>query len=61
MTWVTLLFCNFCAGILSIILARKKNRPPLPWFLATLPLGILALFALLALPANPGKGSERKG
>jgi len=61
MTWITLLFCNFCTGILSIILARKKNRAALPWFLATLPLGILALFALLALPAHPGEGSEHKG
>ena len=53
MTWVTILFCNFCTGILSIILARKKKRAPLHWFLLTLPLGVLALFILLALPANP--------
>ena len=52
MTWVTILFCNFCTGILSIILARKKNRAPLLWFLLTLPLGVLALFILLALPAH---------
>lgn len=61
MTWVTLLFCNFCTGILSIILARKKNREPLPWFLATLPLGILTLFLLLALPAHPANETESKG
>ena len=51
MTWVTILFCNFCTGILSIILARKKHRAALPWFLVTLPLGVIALFILLALPA----------
>ena len=50
MTWVTFLFCNFCTGILSIILARKKHRAALPWFLVTLPLGVAALFVLLALP-----------
>ena len=52
MVWVTILFCNFCTGILSIILARKKHRAPLRWFLLTLPLGVLALFILLALPAS---------
>lgn len=55
MTWVTLLFCHFCTGILNIILSRKKNRALLPWFLVTLPLGVLALFLLLALPPNPEK------
>jgi hypothetical protein len=55
--WVTFIFCNFCAGILSIILARKKNRAPLPWFLLTLPFGVLTIFLLLALPANPKQGS----
>jgi hypothetical protein len=56
MSWVTFFFCNFCTGILSIILARKKNRAPLRWFLLTIPLGVLALFFLLALPANPNHG-----
>jgi hypothetical protein len=56
--WVTFLFCNFCAGILSIILARKKNRSPLPWFLLTLPFGVLTLFLLLALPAVPKDDRE---
>jgi hypothetical protein len=51
MAWVTILFCNFCTGILSIILARKKHRKPLMWFLVTLPFGVVALFVLLALPA----------
>jgi len=51
MAWVTILFCNFCTGILSIILARKKHRTPLTWFLVTLPFGVVALFVLLALPA----------
>ena len=50
MAWVTLLFCNFCTGILSIILARKKRRAQLAWFVLTLPLGVVALFVLLALP-----------
>jgi ABC-type transport system involved in cytochrome c biogenesis permease subunit len=54
MAWVTILFCNFCTGILSIILARKKARDPVRWFLVTLPLGVLALFVLLALPAVAG-------
>ena len=58
MNWVTFIFCNFCAGILSIILARKKNRAPLPWFLFTLPFGVLTLFLLLALPANPKDARE---
>ena len=49
MAWVTILFCNFCTGILSIILARKKHRPSLMWFLLTLPFGVVALFVLLAL------------
>ena len=52
MAWLTILFCNFCTAILSVILARKKRRTPLPWFLVTLPLGVLALFVLLALPPN---------
>ena len=51
MAWLTILFCNFCTAILSVILARKKQRAPLTWFLLTLPFGVLALFALLALPA----------
>ena len=51
MAWVTILFCNFCTAILSIILAKKKHRAALPWFLVTLPLGVVALFVLLALPA----------
>ena len=51
MAWVTILFCNFCTCILSIILARKKHRPSLMWFLLTLPFGVVALFVLLALPA----------
>ena len=54
MAWLTLLFCNFCTAILSIILARKKQRAPLTWFLLTLPLGVLALFVLLALPTGHG-------
>jgi len=51
MVWVTILFCNFCTAILSFILARKKHRPPLMWFLVTLPFGVVALFVLLAFPA----------
>ena len=51
MAWVTILFCNFCTAILSIILAKKKHRPALMWFLVTLPFGVIALFVLLALPA----------
>ena len=50
MAWVTILFCNFCTAILSIILAKKKHRPILMWFLLTLPFGVVALFVLLALP-----------
>ena len=50
MVWVTILFCNFCTGVLSIILARKKHRAQLKWFLVTLPFGVVALFVLLALP-----------
>lgn len=50
MAWFTILFCNFCTAVLSVILAQKKRRAPLPWFLLTLPLGVLALFILLALP-----------
>ena len=38
-------------AILSIILAKKKHRPALMWFLLTLPFGVVALFVLLALPA----------
>jgi hypothetical protein len=57
MTWVTIIFCNFCSGILCIILARKKHRALLPWFLLALPVGVLALFALLALPARPNLGA----
>ena len=60
MAWVTILFCNFCTGILSIILARKKHRRSLMWFLLTLPFGVVALFVLLALPANPEDDSENK-
>lgn len=60
MAWVTILFCNFCTAILSIILARKKHRTPLIWFLLTLPLGVAALFVLLALPANPEDVSRNK-
>ncbi len=61
MAWLTILFCNFCTGILSIILARKKHRASLTWFLVTLPLGVLALFLLLALPPNPDSGVEGRG
>ncbi len=50
MPWVTLLFCNFSVAILSMILARKKHRQPLPWFFLTLPFGVLVIFLLLALP-----------
>jgi hypothetical protein len=57
MPWVTILFCNFCVGILSMILARKKHRKPLPWFFLTLPLGVLVIFILLALPENQEEGS----
>ena len=57
MAWVTILFCNFCTGILCIILARKKHRPPLMWFLVTLPFGVIALFVLLALPVIEEKSS----
>jgi hypothetical protein len=52
MPWLTILFCNFCIGILTMILARKKRRKPLPWFFLTLPLGVLVIFLLLALPEN---------
>ncbi len=57
MWWVTLLFCNFCVGILSMILARKKHRKPLPWFFVTLPFGVLVIFLLLALPENQESSS----
>ena len=60
MVWVTILFCNFCTAILSIILARKKRRPALTWFLLTLPFGVVTLFVLLALPANPEDGDPNK-
>ena len=60
MAWVTILFCNFCTGILSIILARKKHRPSLMWFLVTLPLGVVALFVLLALPAVEEDGTQEE-
>jgi len=56
MIWTTLLFCNAVTGILSLILARKRKRPLLFWFLATLPFGVGALFVLLALPSR-GTGS----
>lgn len=56
MPWLTILFCHFCTAVLSVILARKKSREPLRWFLATLPLGVLALFLLLALPPVPENG-----
>ena len=52
MPWLTIIFCNLCTGILCIILARKKGRPVHHWFLLALPLGVIALFPLLALPAN---------
>lgn len=52
MPWATILFCNLCTGILCVILARKKGRAVHRWFLLALPLGVLALFILLALPAN---------
>ncbi len=50
MILTTILFCNFITGILSVILALKRKKPPLVWFLLSLPLGVLALFLLLALP-----------
>jgi hypothetical protein len=50
MFWTTLLFCNVVTGVLSVILARKYKKSALFWFLLTLPLGVLALFLLLALP-----------
>jgi hypothetical protein len=49
--WATLIFCNLCTAILCVILARKKKRAVHHWFLLALPLGVLALFILLALPA----------
>jgi len=58
MTWVTIIFCNFCSGILCIILASKKRRAPLPWFLLALPAGVLALFVLLALPARSNRDAK---
>jgi uncharacterized membrane protein len=61
MPWVTILFCHFCVGILSMILARKKHRSPLPWFFLTLPLGVLVIFLLLALPENQGSGVRGQG
>ena len=61
MAWLTILFCNFCTGILSIILARKKHRAPIPWFLVTLPFGVAALFVLLALPELEGSGIGDQG
>jgi hypothetical protein len=53
MIWTTLLFCNAVTGILSLILANKRKRSPLLWFMLTLPLGVIALFLLLALPDTP--------
>jgi hypothetical protein len=50
MTWTTLFFCNLLFGILCVILAKKKQKPALFWFLLSVPLGVIALFALLALP-----------
>ena len=58
MNWVTVAFCNAGCAILCIILARKKNRAPLAWFLLAFPAGFLALFLLLALPALPQSGRE---
>jgi hypothetical protein len=53
MHWITtLLFCNLCSAVLCIILAKKKRRSGLAWFLLSLPLGVLALFLLLGLPDN---------
>jgi len=52
MIWTTLLFCNVATGIVSAILARKRHRSAFWWFLITLPLGVLALFLLLALPGS---------
>jgi len=49
MIWTTLLFCHIATGVVSAILARKRNRRAHLWFLLTLPLGVLALFLLLAL------------
>ncbi len=61
MAWLTILFCNFCTGILTIILARNKHRASLTWFLVTLLVGVPALFVLLALPPNPASDMESKG
>jgi hypothetical protein len=64
MIWTTLLFCNAVTGILSLILANKRNRSLLFWFLLTLPLGVIALFLLLAIPDTPpalphGDGTQK--
>jgi len=53
MIWTTILFCNVVTGILSVILARKRKKPVLFWFLLTIPLGVAALFLLLAIPEKP--------
>ncbi len=47
----TLLFCHLLYGLLCAILARKRNRSGWLWFGLSVPLGPIALFLLLALPA----------
>jgi hypothetical protein len=61
MPWFTILFCNFCVGILSMILARKKRRKALPWFFLTLPFGVLIIFLLLALPEKQESEAGAQG
>ena len=58
MTWFTILFCNVLSAGLCFILAKKRNSPPLglsavQWFLIGIPLGIVALLAMLAMPDKP--------
>ena len=50
MIWTTLLFCHFATAIVAAILAKNRRRRAPRWFLLTLPLGVLTLFLLLALP-----------